>query len=307
MALTTHSRGLLAAAGAFTLWGLFPLYWRQLQEVPALEIMAHRLIWCCAFVGGWLFLSQGRHWWREALSQPRTRRNLLASSLFIGANWWLYIWAVNNGHIVEASLGYFINPLVNIMLGTIVLGERLNRVQWLTVGLAAVGVTWLTIDYGRPPWIALCLAGSFAIYGLLRKLTPVGSVTGLGIEASMLAPIAVVTVGLLWTQEALQFGHVAPWQSGLLILGGGVTAIPLILFAYGAQRINYSTVGLLQYIGPTLQLIIGVAIYGEAFERSRLVGFLLIWTALALYAADGVRRFRQRPRPAGTAPLAADQ
>lgn len=289
-------RGLAATIGAFFIWGIFPLYWMQLAQVPALEIMSHRLVWCFVFVWGWLLLREGKGWWKAPLQDPRNRRMLFGSGLLIGANWWIFIWAVTNGHIVEASLGYFINPLVNIAMGTVLLREKLNRAQWLAIAIAAVGVLWLATEFGRPPWIALCLAFSFGSYGLLRKLTPVGAVSGLGLETALLTPLALgLLLWLGWTGQG-HFGRVSFSQDCLLALGGAVTAIPLVLFAYGARRIPYSTVGIVQYLGPSLQLLIGVAVYGEAFPQSRLLGFALIWTALAIYASDGLWRYRQQRR-----------
>ncbi|MEN8721084.1 MAG: EamA family transporter RarD [Oceanococcaceae bacterium] len=303
------NRGLAATIAAFGLWGLVPLYWKQLAAVPATEIMAHRLIWCLVFVWIWLALRERGSWWRPLLADRRTRYGLLASGALIGGNWWLYIWSVNNNHVVEASLGYFINPLVNIALGTLLLKEQLNRWQWLSIALAAVGVAWLTVDYGRPPWIALTLAFSFGAYGLLRKTSAVGSVQGLGLETALLFPVALATIAMIGWQGELQFGRVSPLENSLLILGGAVTAIPLILFAYGARLIPYSTVGIVQYLGPTLQLLIGVGIYHEPFGSQRMIGFSIIWVALAIYAANGLLRLRrdrqQRRRLLMAGPVAA--
>lgn len=290
--------GLAASFGAFFLWGLFPLYWKQLADVPPIEIMAHRLLWCLVFVLIWLGIRHRGRWWRPPLADRRTRNALLASGSLIGANWWLYIWAVNNGHIVESSLGYFINPLINIALGTVLLQEKLNRSQWLAIFIAALGVAWLSWDYGRPPWIALTLACTFGTYGLLRKVTSVGSVEGLAIETALLLPVALLVLLVLHGRGEAHFGQQLWPQDSLLILGGIVTAIPLILFAYGARRIPYSTIGIIQYLGPSLQLLTGVVIYGERFDMQRAIGFILIWSALALYATDGLYRYRQQRKSA---------
>lgn len=292
--------GLAASFGAFFLWGLFPLYWKQLGDVPPIEIMAHRLVWCLAFVAIWLSLRPRGRWWRPLLAEPRIRYALLASGALIGGNWWLYIWAVNNGHIVESSLGYFINPLINIALGTLLLKEQLNRWQWLAIAIATMGVAWLTWDYGRLPWIALTLAITFGTYGLLRKVTAVGSVEGLAVETALLFPIALTVLLVLYMRGEAHFGRQLWPQDSLLVLGGVVTAIPLILFAYGARRIPYSTIGIIQYLGPSLQLITGVFIYGEHFDAQRAFGFSLIWSALAIYAIDGLLRFRLQRRKTAT-------
>lgn len=299
--MSTHApldrRGLSAAIAAYLMWGLFPLYWAHLKSVPALQIVAHRIVWCALFVVGWLLLSQGRGWLRQALAAPHVGRMLLASSLLISVNWGIYIWAVTHGQVVEASLGYFINPLVAVLLGVLVLGERLNRNQWIAVGIAALGVLWLAVAAARPPWIALSLALSFGVYGMIRKLAAVDAVPGLAIESLLLL---VPALGwLLWA--AIQGeGHFAVGQlqvDVLLVIGGALTALPLIGFAYGARRIPYTLVGLLQYLSPTLQLLGGVLLLGEAFGQVRAIGFGLIWLALLLYASDAWRR-AARPQAA---------
>jgi chloramphenicol-sensitive protein RarD len=294
------SQGLLATLGAFFIWGLFPLYWKQLEQVPALQIMAHRLVWCFVLVALYLTLSRGLGWWRAAAARPGVLPLLGLSSVLIGANWFLYIWAVNAGHIVETSLGYFINPLVNVLLGVVVLKERLRGLQWVAVVLAAAGVVYLTWRFGRLPWIAFLLALSFGTYGLIRKVADVESLPGLGVESGLL--VVPGAVFLIWCAYAGVggFGSHGTEIDLLLIGGGAVTAIPLLLFAYGARRINYSTVGIVQYLAPTLQLLCGVLVYGEAFTRDHAIGFACIWMALLLYAADGVYRTRRREpaRPA---------
>jgi chloramphenicol-sensitive protein RarD len=283
-------RGLFAAIFAFALWGVFPLYWYLLKAVPALQIIAHRIIWCSVFVVGYLLLRDGTGWLRQALAGPKVGRMLLLSSVLISSNWGIYIWAVTSGRVVDASLGYFINPLVNVLLGVLVLHERLNRAQWLAVAVAAIGVLWLSFAYGQPPWIALALACSFGVYGLIRKVAAVDAVPGLAIESLILFPVALAW--LLWAQwqgmAAFADGDLA--SDALLIFGGALTALPLIGFAYGARRIPYSLAGLLQYIAPTLQLLCGVLLLGESFSAMQAVGFGCIWAALAIYAADGWRR-----------------
>lgn len=292
-------RGVAAALGAFLAWGLFPIFWRALGEAPALQVMTHRIVWCFVLVAAWLAATRGPRWFRPLLAQPRLVAMLCASAVLIAANWWLYIWAVNHGHIVEGSLGYFINPLMNVVLGVVLLRERLNAVQWLSVAIAAVGVLHLTLLVGHPPWIALGLALSFGGYGLLRKLAVVESVPALGFESSVLFVPAVAY--LLWCEFAGTgaFGHVSPAVDALLLASGLVTAIPLVLFAYGAHRIPFSLLGVMQYVSPSLQLACGVLLYGEPFTEGQQLGFGAIWIALALYTADGVLRWRRsRPRPA---------
>lgn len=285
-------QGLIAAAVAYLIWGLFPIYWKLLQVIPAPQIMAHRIVWCLMFVSAWLALRDGWGWLRQL--SPKLLGMLATSALLIAANWWLYIWAVNAGHIVETSLGYFINPLVSVLMGVLILRERLNRLQWLAVAIAAVGVVWLTWQAGRPPWIALCLALSFGGYGLIRKLAVVPSVQGLAVESGLLFLPALGF--LLWSESRGSggFGHVALHIDLLLIAGGLITALPLVLFAIGARRIPLSMIGILQYLAPTLQLGCGVLLFDEPFTPVQAVGFGCIWMALVLYASDGLWRSRRR-------------
>ena len=292
--MPSGTSGFWAAVGAFLIWGVFPIYWRWLDEVPALQIMAHRLAWCFVLVAGYLALRRGLRWWRPLVAQPRLLRLLTASAVLIALNWWLYIWAVNAGHIVETSLGYFINPLVNVVLGVLVLRERLNPRQWLAVGVAAAGVAWLTLQAGAPPWIALGLALSFGLYGLIRKVAVVESIPALGLESSILFVPALLFLVAVQVDGSGAFGRTGFAVDVLLVGSGVVTAIPLVLFAYGAQRIPYSLVGILQYIAPTLQLACGVLLYGEPFTRAQAVGFGCIWLALAIYAGDGLARMKRR-------------
>ncbi|MDE0852796.1 MAG: EamA family transporter RarD [Nevskia sp.] len=298
-------RGFWAVFGAFVIWGLFPLYWHQLRQVPSMQIVAHRVVWCGVFVVGYLLLRHGSGWLREALRRPRVPLMLAASSMLISINWGLYIWAVNNGHVVESSLGYFINPLVNVLLGVLLLHERLNTAQRVAVACAAAGVAWLTWQLGSLPWIALALALSFGSYGLIRKIAAVEAVPGLGVESVFLFLPALLF--LLWTHQQGQgaFGHLPPYQNLMLVAGGAMTAVPLIWFAYGARRISYSLVGIIQYVGPTLQLLTGVFLFNEPFTRVQALGFSLIWAALAIYAADGLWRSRRRGPLAGVSSMAA--
>jgi len=299
-------RGVWIAVGAYVAWGLMPLYWHLLKVVPSMQIIAHRVVWSALLVCGWLGFKYGRGWLRETLARPRAASMLALSGVLIAFNWGLYIWAVNAGHVVESALGYFINPLLNVVLGVVVLHERLNRVQWLSVAIAAVGVLWLTFNYGSFPWIALALAASFGAYGLVRKLLGAPPVRGLGVESLYLLLPALAF--LIWTEASgrahlLAHADAPGWGAGvvgLLVFGGVLTALPLIGFAAAVQRIPYSLVGLLQYISPTLQLLAGVLILHEPFGRDRAVGFAFIWVALVLYAADGLWRSRRRAAVSAT-------
>jgi chloramphenicol-sensitive protein RarD len=256
-------------------------------------------VWSTVLVVGWLLWKYGRGWLRETLALPRAAWMLAISGTLIAFNWGLYIWAVNAGHVVETSLGYFINPLLNVVLGVVLLHERLNRVQWLSVAIATGGVLWLTLHYGSFPWIAVTLAASFGSYGLIRKLVGVPPVRGLGIESLYLVLPALAL--MLWGEAHgsggfVAHGATAGWGIGigaLLVLGGALTALPLIGFADAVRRIPFSLVGLLQYIAPTLQLLCGVLVLGETFDRNRAIGFGFIWIALAIYASDGLLRSRR--------------
>ena len=299
--MTAHidRRGLWMAAASFVLWGLMPLYWHLLKVVPSLQIVVHRIVWSALMVGAWLWWKQGGQWLRTTLSQPRTAWMLALSGTLISFNWGLYVWAVNAGHVVETSLGYFINPLLNVVIGVAFLRERLSRVQWIAVALAVVGVAWLTWEYGRPPWIAIALALSFGLYGLVRKLVAVDAVAGLGVESLYLFLPGLAL--LLWG-ETHGTGHFFDggwgWTASALLVGAGaVTALPLIGFAYAVRRIPLSVVGLMQYIAPTLQFLIGVLILREPFDSTRLVGFVFIWIGLAVFASDGLLRARRVPAP----------
>ena len=300
--------GLWVAVASFVLWGLMPLYWHLLKAVPSLQIVAHRVVWSALLVMAWLLWKQGRGWLRMALARPRAAWMLALSGALIGFNWSLYIWAVNAGHVVESSLGYFINPLLNVVLGVVFLHERLSRAQWIAVALAAAGVLWLTVQFGQPPWIAICLALSFALYGLLRKLLAIDAVAGLGVESVYLFLPALAL--LAWGESHGQGGFFSAWGAGidvLLIVGGALTALPLIGFAFAVRRVPLSVVGLLQYIAPTLQFLTGVFVFHEAFDQQRLVGFVFIWIGLAIFAVDGALRSRRPAVAATVAPATASE
>jgi chloramphenicol-sensitive protein RarD len=284
------------------MWGLFPLYFRQVASVAPLEVVLHRSVWSLGFV--LVLLAVRREWaWIAGLRrQPRQVGWLAFSALLIAANWLVYVHAMQTGQVVEASLGYFINPLFNVALGVLVLHERLRRTQWIALVLACAGVAWLTWTAGRLPWIALALAGLFAVYGLVRKTATVGALEGLAVETALIAPIALP---VLWWWTVTHDGALARGDVALnawLLLSGPLTALPLLLFTAGARRLRLVTVGLLQYISPTLQFALGLWVFGEPFDRARLAGFVLIWAALALYSADAVAAARGRGRPVTPAP-----
>jgi chloramphenicol-sensitive protein RarD len=282
--------GLTAVICAFLIWGLFPLYLHGIASVPPPQVLAHRIVWCCAFVLAWIMARREFAAVGEAFARRGVVLRLAASALLVSTNWLVYVWAVANGHVVDSSLGYFINPLVSVVLGVFVLHERLNVPQKCAVLLAAAGVVYLTIVVGRVPWISLTLAFSFGLYGLIRKVVAVEAVPGLAVETLLLTPLAVGY--LLWCQlrGSASFGHQGTVIDLLLVGSGIATALPLALFSFGARRIPLSTVGLTQYIGPTLQLLLGITVFGEPFPAVRAVGFVMIWLALAVYVADGLLR-----------------
>ncbi|MBL8268347.1 EamA family transporter RarD [Steroidobacter sp.] len=287
-------RGLAAGVSAFLLWGLMPLYMKLLQSVPVLQITAHRMMWGCLCGFGWLALrGETNHVWR-ALADPQTRWRLCASAAFIAINWSIFMWGIATHHVVEISLGYFIGPLVNVALGVVLFRERLKPLQWLSVAIATAGVLYLTWTMGRPPWVSLALALSFSSYGLVRKVAKVEALPGFTGETLLLLPFAAVY--LLWA-ELSGVGTVTTAGLGidaLLLFGGPLTAVPLVLFAVGARRIPLFTLGLLQYIAPTMQLACAVLLFGEPFGGSRVIGFFFIWAALAVFVLDGLLTLRRR-------------
>jgi chloramphenicol-sensitive protein RarD len=278
----------LAATVCYLSWGLVPLYWKQLTSVQPLELIAHRHVWSLVFVLI-LIAAQGAFGEvRAALGTPRSIGLNLLSSVLLTTNWLIYVWGVNTGHVIECSLGYFLVPLVNVALGRFALHEHLRVLQWIAIGCAAAGVAVMVAQLGHPPWIALGLAATWGGYGFLRKKSPLGSLTGLTVETLLLAPLAVGF--LLWRHHTGEgaLGHQATTTQLLVLCAGVITAIPLLMFAYGARRLRLSTMGLLQYIVPTLQFALGIWIYHEPFSRERLAGFVFIWIGLALYTADNL-------------------
>ena len=286
--------GVLYAALAYVAWGLFPIFFKQLASVNAFEVVMHRMVWSLVFLMGVLAVLRRWAWLGELTRQPKVLGAFALSALLLSANWSVYVWAVQNAHVVDASLGYFILPLVNVAFGFAFLKERPRPVQWLAVAVAAAGVVWLTVQAGRLPWVALVLAATFGVYGLLRKVATLGALEGLTLETLLLAPFAI---GLLawWAwhgRGALVQGDAS--TLGWLLLAGPLTAIPLLLFAAGARRIPMATLGILQYISPSLQMLLGVWLYGEAFDPARAVGFYLIWLALVVYSLDSLWNGRRK-------------
>jgi len=295
MSTPLDRRGLWVTVMAYCVWGLMPLYWHLLREVPPLQVVLHRAVWCAVLVASWLGFRHGRGWLREIIAQPKLAVMLAISGFLMSGNWGLYVWAIINGHVIEASLGYFISPIFNVLIGVVFLHERLARAQWCAVVLAAAGVLWLSFGYGQFPWIALLLSSSFALYGLIRKLAVVEAVRGLGVEnLFVFIPALALMVWFESNQGGFFMLRWGGWTNILLVMSGALTAIPLICFAYGVRRVPLSVAGLLQYIGPTLQLMLGIFFFGEAFGLDRAIGFALIWAGLVAFAIDGVIASRRR-------------
>ncbi|WP_438480920.1 EamA family transporter RarD [Oleiharenicola lentus] len=281
------SRGGLSAAAGFIAWGIVPIYWKQLHDIAAIELITHRLVWSLVFLVGVLAWQKNLGTLRAGFTSPRVIGLNLISSVLLTVNWLTYVWGVNQGFIIECSLGYFLTPLCNVALGYLILHERPRPLQWAAIGCAAVGVGVLLLKLGHFPWIAIVIAGTWATYGLLKKKSALGPLAGLTAETLLLLPLAVGA--LLWWHHTGQgaLGRVNAWQHTLILSAGWITAIPLLLFAYGAQRVRLTTLGLLQYLAPTVQFLIGLFVYHEAFDTGRLQAFAIIWIGLLLYTADG--------------------
>ncbi len=291
--MSEHRRGFLLGVAAYAMWGLFPLYWPLLEPAGAVEILAHRVCWSLVTM---LVLTVALRRTAALRALVRDRRVVLilsVAAVVIGFNWGGFIYGVNAGRVVEVSLGYFINPLVTVLLGVLVLGERLRPVQWAAIGIAAAAVVILTVDYGHPPWIALLLAGSFGTYGLAKKKAGVGAVESLTFETILLTPLALGFLLWLWATGAASFGTDGTVHALLLTSTGLVTAVPLICFGAAAIRIPMTTIGLLQYLAPTLQFILGLVVFGEAMTAVKWAGFALVWLALAMFTAEALHRRRQ--------------
>ena len=282
----------LAGIAAFVTWGLIPGYWKLLKRIPATEILAHRYVWTSAFL---VALLTWQRRWREIRATAQSRRTVtycLASGCVISINWFLFIWAVNMGRVIETSLGYFMTPLMNVLFGGIFLRERLTRLQMVSATLAVLGVLNLTFGYGHFPWVALMLCVSFGIYGLLRKKSGTAAIPGLFLETVMLAPIAAAYLGFLHAHNELMFGNSGSFLAILLLTTGVVTAVPLIWFGHAARHLPLTTVGFLQYLSPTCSFLLGVFVYHEPFSRGQLITFSMIWLALAIFTFEAITRLR---------------
>jgi chloramphenicol-sensitive protein RarD len=286
--------GVLAGIGAYGLWGVFPLVFHQLREVLPVEVLMHRVAWSFVVVAGLLGLRRDTGWTAVLRTRSATRVRLAAAAALITVNWLVYVWAVSEEHVVEAALGYYINPLITVALGVLVLRERLTRAQIVALGFAAAAVAVLTVAYGRVPWIALVLACSFAGYGFLKKAVDVPAMTSLAVETAVLLPFAVVGWFVLLARDDASFLHGSGWRDLLLFGLGVVTAVPLVLFGTAARRIPLTLLGLLQYLTPTFQLLCGVVVLDEDLPPERLAGFVLVWIALVLLGGDAVRSSRRR-------------
>ncbi len=286
-------RGVPLGVAAYLCWGFFPLYWPLLEPAGSLEILAHRFVWSMVFVLV-AITAMGR--WGAFTAIARDRRLMLiltAASVTIALNWGGFIYGVTNGHVIETSLGYFINPLVTVLLGVFVLKETLRPVQWAAIAIGASAVVVLTVDYGRLPWVALLVAFSFAIYGFLKKKADLGAFEGLGMETAILFPVALAFLIALQLRGELTFGHDGPGNAALLIGTGVVTAIPLLLFGAAATRLSLTTIGLLQYLGPIIQFLVGLTIFDEDMTGARWAGFVLVWLALVVFTVDAATNRRR--------------
>ncbi len=295
--------GLGFALGAYGLWGFFPIFWKLLASVPALQLLAHRMVWSVFFVAVLLLVTRRWSWTKEVKKKPVLIAIYLGAAIFIAINWGLYIWSVNHGFVVETALGYFINPLINVLFGAFLLGEKARKAQWAAIGLAACGVVYLTLNYGQPPWIALTLAVTFALYGLLKKKATLPALEGLSLETALLS---VPALGYLMYAEMEGVGAWSDadlWLKCMFAITGVATAVPLLLFAGAVKRLTLTTVGVIQYLAPTIQFLLGVFLYHEPFGVDKLIGFVLIWGGLLLYTMEGVRhamklRRKRRSEPA---------
>lgn len=294
--MSAQRKGLIAGISAYLFWGLFPIYWRSLSPTTPVELLAHRIIWAFACVGVVMLILRRLGEVRAALGSWKRFGVMVAASFAIAVNWGLFIWAVNNGRTIEASLGYFVMPLVIVLFGVLFVGERLRPMQWVAMAIAAVAVVVLTIEVGRFPWLALCLAMSFGTYSLLKKLSPTPAMTGLFVETLVLLPVALAAWGVFILRGESTFGQHGSAHTLLLVGVGAVTFVPLLLFSIAAQAISLTTVGLLQYINPTIQLAVGVFVFHEPMPAMRWMGFAIVWLALVVFSIDAVRRTRSQRR-----------
>jgi chloramphenicol-sensitive protein RarD len=288
-------RGLSLGVAAYVMWGLFPLYWPLLEPAGALEILAHRVLWSMVTMGALVLLTRRTAQLRALVRDRRTFTLLAVAAAVITLNWATFIYGVNSGRVVETSLGYFVNPLVTVLMGVLVLGERLRRLQWVALGVALVAVVVLTVDYGRPPWVALVLALSFGTYGLAKKQAGVGAVESLTLETMLIAPFAAAYVVVLVARGDSTFGS-SPSHALLIMSSGIVTAVPLICFGAAATRVSMVTLGLLQYLAPVLQFATGLLYFHESMPAGRWAGFALVWVALAMFTYEAAAYRRRQLR-----------
>ena len=293
------NKGILSGIGAYALWGFFPIYWKYLHDVPALQVIGHRIGWSFILLILVIVLSGQWNEFRSAVLEPKVIGIYTIAGVLLSINWLVYVWGVNAGFIVETSLGYFINPLLSVLLGVLFLRERLRPSQWIPVAIAAIGVIYLTTVYGRLPWIALSLAFSFGFYGLVKKLAPLGSLHGLTLETGIVFPAALIYLLIVEANGSGAFLHRSTLIDVFLIGAGAVTTIPLLMFASAAKQIPLTVVGLLQYIAPTLQFLIGIFIYKEPFDRAHFIGFGIVWVALVIFWVENYlsRRVPVEPIP----------
>lgn len=288
------SAGITFALLTYGMWGFFPLYWKQLADVPATQILAHRMVWSLLFVGGILLAKRKLRWIREVLRTPRVLLTYFSAASLLALNWGVYIWAVNAGYVVETALGYFINPLINVLFGAMLLGERARQGQWMAIAIATAGVLYLTWSYGQPPIIALTLAISFGTYGLFKKKGTLGALEGLSLETGLLFLPALCFLGYTAATSGVVFGADAPVKTNaLLMLSGVATALPLLTFAAALRRLTLTVVGFIQYMAPSIQFLLGVFLYNEPFDTDKLIGFSLIWAALVVFTIEGVIQRRK--------------
>jgi chloramphenicol-sensitive protein RarD len=285
----SSATGVAFGLAAYVWWGLSPVYFKAVDHVPASEVLAHRIVWSLVLLLVWVAATRQIPALRAALRLRGTSAGVVATTALITLNWFTFIWAIFSGQVIQASLGYFINPLVNVVLGRLVLGEALRPLQWIAVGLAALGVGAVTLVHGEPPTLALLLAGSFGLYGLIRKRARVDAAAGLFAETTLLMPLALGFLMVQGLRGELFFGTLSLGTDLLLLAGGAVTALPLLWFVSAARRLRYVTVGFLHYVAPTLQLLLAVAVYGEPFAPAMQAAFVLIWCALGLFSADALR------------------
>ncbi|HUI87589.1 MAG TPA: EamA family transporter RarD [Anaerolineales bacterium] len=293
------NKGILYAIGAYVMWGLFPIYWKQLETIDALQLIGHRIAW--SFVLLFVFVLITRQWrtFRGVAFNPKTIRIYLMAAVLICINWFTYVWAVNHDFVVETSLGYYINPLFSVLLGVFFFREHLRPVQWIPIALAATGVTYLAVSYGSLPWIALTLAFSFGLYGMVKKMAPLNSLYGLTLETGLLLMPALAYLIFCETAGQGAFLHSGPLKDWMMVGAGLVTTVPLLLFSAAVPRVPLTTIGILQYINPTMQFLLGVLVYKEPFTRQSLIGFGIVWAGLILFWAEGLFARRNiAPEPA---------